>query len=359
MRHVLSVLCSLFSIICLLPSCREVPTVYYDETLRFDSGVYVLCEGNMGTNKATIDYYDLRRDTLIRNIYPLVNPRVVFELGDVGNDIAIYGGKLYAVVNCSHKVEVMTTQCRRLTSITIPNCRSLAFSGRYAYVSSYAGPVEIRPDYAQRGYVARLDTATLRVVDTCLVGYQPNDVVAHGGYLYVANSGGYMAPNYDSTVSVIRLSDFTEVARIPVAINLDALCLDSVHGYLYVTSQGDYMSHPMATYRIHLSDRRVEQMPFIGSGMSLVGDSLYFYSYTFADAAYGIYDTGRDQLVPFVPSYTRPVPHGIYADPCRDRVYLTFSPSYTNPGYLGVYTRSGQLISTHRTGDIPAHMAGL
>ena len=67
-------------------------------------GFYVLNEGNMGSNKCTIDYMDYFTGLYARNIYPERNPTVVKELGDVGNDIAIYGSKLYAVINCSHKV---------------------------------------------------------------------------------------------------------------------------------------------------------------------------------------------------------------------------------------------------------------
>lgn len=61
----------------------------------------------MGSNKCTLDYLDYVNGYYIRNLYSERNPNVVKELGDVGNDIQIYGSKLYVVVNCSHKVEVL------------------------------------------------------------------------------------------------------------------------------------------------------------------------------------------------------------------------------------------------------------
>ena len=61
----------------------------------------------MGSNKCTLDYYDALTGKYIRNIYAERNPGVVKELGDVGNDLQIYDGKLWAVINCSHFVEVM------------------------------------------------------------------------------------------------------------------------------------------------------------------------------------------------------------------------------------------------------------
>ena len=73
-----------------------------------------------------------------------------------------------------------------------------------SYVSSYAGPVKIDPN-ARLGYVARVDTTTLTVKDTCVVGYQPEEMVIVGNKLYVANSGGYRVPNspFSSAKSVV------------------------------------------------------------------------------------------------------------------------------------------------------------
>ena len=52
---------------------------------------------------------------------------VIKELGDVGNDLQIYGSKLYAVLNSSHKVEVMDARTLvRIGQIDIPNCRYMS-----------------------------------------------------------------------------------------------------------------------------------------------------------------------------------------------------------------------------------------
>ena len=91
-------------------------------------GFFLLNEGNMGSNKATLDYFDYATGIYTKNIYAERNPGVVKELGDVGNDLQIYGGKLYAVINCSHFVEVMDVRtARHITQISIPNCRYIAF----------------------------------------------------------------------------------------------------------------------------------------------------------------------------------------------------------------------------------------
>jgi len=141
-----------------------------------------LTRGTWGSNKATLDFLDFKRGVYRRNIYAEINPTVPKEMGDVGNDIAIYGSRLYAVINCSNKIEVMNARTtKRIGQVEIPNCRYIQFHGRYAYVTSYAGPVTIDPHYEQLGYVAKVDTATLEVVDRCLVGFQPDELEIVGG----------------------------------------------------------------------------------------------------------------------------------------------------------------------------------
>ena len=140
-------------------------------------GFYLLNEGNMGSNKSTLDYFDYTTGNYHRNIYGYANPNVPMELGDVGNDLKIYGGKLYAVINCSNKIEVMDKfTAKRVGKIEIPNCRYINFYEGYAYVTSYAGPVEINQNYEQIGYVAKIDTATFEIIDRCLVGFQPDEI---------------------------------------------------------------------------------------------------------------------------------------------------------------------------------------
>ena len=131
------------------------------------TGFYLLNEGNMGSNKATLDYMDYGEGKYHRNIFARANPSQVKEMGDVGNDLGIYGNKLWCVINCSNKIDVLDKNTAvKVGQVDVPNCRFIKFHGGYAYVTSYAGPVTIAPAYKQRGYVAKIATATLTVVDT-------------------------------------------------------------------------------------------------------------------------------------------------------------------------------------------------
>ena len=138
--------------------------------------------------------------------------------------------------------------------------------------------MQIAPD-ARIGYVAKIDTVSLQVVDECIVGYQPEEMAIVGDKLYVANSGGYRVPNYDRTVSVIDLKTFTEEKKIDVAINLHRIQPDN-YGNLYVSSRGDYYEIPSKTFIIDTSTDEVtyefEDLP--NTHMTLCRDSLFLYS---------------------------------------------------------------------------------
>jgi DNA-binding beta-propeller fold protein YncE len=363
-----------------LAGCRHdelvVPTEYDiindvpdpDTSIR---GFYLVNEGNMGSNKCTLDYFDYFTGLYARNFYAERNPNVIKELGDVGNDIGIYGSKLYVVVNCSHKVEVLDSRTgTRLGQVDIPNCRYVRFYRGKAYVSSYVGPVLIDPD-APKGAVYEVDTTSLKVTRKVSVGYQPEEMEIVDDYMYVANSGGYRVPNYDNTVSVIQIVDFKQVQQIPVGINLHRLKKDR-YNKLWVTSRGDYQSRPS---RMYVMDKRrgynqmivTDTLPFGVSNMAIRGDSLYFYStewnnYTQSNTiTYGIVDVRTKRLVSdnFITDGTEKeitIPYGIAVHPETGDILVTDAKNYVSSGTLYCFDRQGRKKWSVRTGDIPAHI---
>lgn len=364
-------------------ACREielvVPTEYellpgvpIDPDAR-PAGMYLLNEANMGSNKSSIDYVDFRNAYYVRNIYAERNPEVVKELGDVGNDIQIYGNKLYAVINCSHKVEVMDVRtCKRIGQVDIPNCRYIRFAKGKAYVSAYVGPVAIDPN-AQLGAVYEVDTASLAVTRKVTVGYQPDELEVLGEYLYVANSGGYRAPDYDSTVSVVEIYGMKQIQKIPVGINLHRIRKDR-YGKLWVTSRGDYNTIPSRLYVLDRKDKNSKEMVVKDtldipcSEMYIQGDSLYFYSVEWNKqterntVTYGIIDVRTGQLVTdhFITDGTEQdivIPYGICVHPTTGDIYVTDAKNYVSSGVLHCYDRHGKKKWSVRTGVIPAHMA--
>lgn len=331
-------------------------------------GFFLLNEGNMGSNKASLDFYNAETGHYLRNIYPSRNPGVVKELGDVGNDLAVYGRKLYAVINCSHYVEVMDARtARHVGSIDLLNCRYLAFHGDKAYISSYAGPVQIDPD-ARPGKVVEVDTARLQITREVVVGYQPEEMVVSRGKLYVANSGGYRFPNYDRTVSVIDLETFQVVKTIEVAINLHRMEVDRF-GRIYVSSRGDYAQTQPDVYVIDSgTDQVTGRLGVPASELCLSGDSLYLTSVAWSnethrnEVSYAVYDVVREQVVSrnFIADGTDreiQIPYGLAVNPDTKEIYVTDAKDYVTPGTLYCFSPQGYLQWKVSTGDIPAHFA--
>lgn len=370
-------------ILLVITSCREdelvVPTEYdiIPDTPAPDSrirGFYLVNEGNMGSNKCTLDYLDYFTGLYARNFYAERNPNVIKELGDVGNDIGIYGSKLYVVVNCSHKVEVLDAHSGvRIGQVDIPNCRYVRFHRGKAYVSSYVGPVLIDAN-APKGAVYQVDTLSLKVTGKVSVGYQPEEMEIIDDYMYVANSGGYRAPNYDNTVSVIQMIDFKQVEQIPVGINLHRLKKDK-YKKLWVTSRGDYQTRPSRLYVMEKKpgyNRMVvtDTIPVACSNMAFFGDSLYYYAtewnnYTASNTiSYGIINIRTKEVVStnFITDGTEKditIPYGIAIHPETGDIFVTDAKNYVSSGTLYCFDRKGRKKWSVRTGDIPAHIAFL
>lgn len=331
-------------------------------------GMFVLNEGNMGSNKCTLDFLDFRSGFYTRNIYPERNPEVVKELGDVGNDLQVYGNRLYAVINCSHYVEVMDVRtARHIGSVNVTNCRYIVFAGDKAYVSSYAGPVQIDPN-ARPGKIVEFDVNTLQITREVVVGYQPEEMVIKDGLLYVANSGGYRFPNYDRTVSVVDLGTFEVVNTIDVAINLHRMRL-APDGLIYVSSRGDYYGTKSDVFVIDPEAQRViGRLGVAASEMCMDGDELYLISVEWSyvsgknEIRYTLYDTRKREILPrnFITDGTEKdisIPYGLGVNPETKEIFVSDATNYVTPGYLYCFSPEGKLKWKVRTGDIPAHFA--
>lgn len=370
-HHVLLLLT--LSAMAVLGACRkgtgvipgEETQVGEPDTLR--NGFYLLNEGNMGMNLATLDYYDRGTGVYKSNIYSEINPTATKEMGDVGNDINIYGSKLYAVINMSDKVEVLDVHsAKRIGQITIRNCRYITFYKGKAYISSYAAALDDAS--AGAGFIAEVDTATLQILRTVTVGRQPEEMAIVGDKLYIANSGGYSPPRYERTVSVVDMNTFTEVKRIDVAINLHRVKADK-YGDIYVTSRGDRYNIRSKLYVIDSKKDIVkDSFALAASNLSIAGDSAYVCSVDWNDinnnntVSYAIINVKDETKVTdnFITDGTDKqikTPYGIAVDPENGDIYVTDGKEYLLPGTLYCFSKAGKKKWSVTTGNIPAHFA--
>lgn len=328
----------------------------------FEKGVYVLNEGNMGANKASLDFLDLKNDEFYSDVFTRNNPEAILSLGDAGNDLQIHRQCLYAVINGSNKVEIMTaTAARRLGQVNVDSPRAIAFDSHgNAYVSSFVGPAADLP----KGSVVRFDVATMQITGTVGVGVAPEEMVVIGDSLYVANSYNYDSGIYDNTISIIDLNTFTLVGSIEVAPNMHHLRLDS-DGNMWVNSRGNYADILPALYRVSRQGKEwiAEKTEAQCSNFAISGDTIYMYSQTWdADwnASYS-YSTLNTKTMAIGPCFIKDAsaiktPYAIGVSPAGD-IYITDAKNYTSSGTLRRYSKEGTLRQMYTTGDLPGHIA--
>jgi hypothetical protein len=333
-----------------------------DATVR---GLYLVNEGNMNMNKASLDYVDFTSGLYRRNIYSQANPQITKGLGDVANDVGVYGSKLYVVVNGSNKVEVMDVKTgRRLGQIDLLNPRYLTFNKGRAYVSAYLG--QIGDPQAPKGIVAEIDTLTLKETRRTEVGRQPEEMAVVGAKLYVANSGGYSPEQYERTISVVDLARLKETSTIDVAINLHRLKADK-YGDLYVTSRGDTKDIQSKLYVVSTQTAQVKKVFNISAGNLVIDEDIaYVYNAEFNSStglntvSYSMLNVKDDILLPtkFINDGSNiEVPYGIAVHPVTKDVFVSDATDHVTPGVLYCFDRDGKKKWSVQTGDIPAQFA--
>ncbi|MDR0332549.1 MAG: YncE family protein [Dysgonamonadaceae bacterium] len=369
----LSALLAILAVI--LPGCRKEDFIIPEEVDRIPvqnaaqlKGFYLLNEGNMNMNKASLDFIDFEEGLYRRNIFGQANPNAVLGLGDVGSDIGVYGSKLYAVINNSNKIEVMDMRtAQRIGVIDVKNVRYITFANGRAYVSAYGGEVQLGGS-SPNGFIAEIDTATLQITRTVEAGRQPEELATIGNQLFVANSGGYDPVNYETTVSVIDLTTFTETKRIEVAPNLHRLRATD-YGDLYVSSRGDHFTIPSRLFVIDTQTHSIKHTFDIAcTNLAISGDTAYIIGAEFSyltnkwEVNYSMINVRTHTLLTgsFLPQSIIDIiqiPYGIAIDPYSGFIYITDARDYVSPGILYCVDPNGSVMFSIRTGDIPAHFA--
>ena len=251
--------------------------------------LFVLNEGQMGSNNASLDMLRISDANYITGVFKKMNPSEGASLGDVGNDIAVIGDEIWIAVNNSGIVEVLSAKDEtELAAIQVPMPRCLAYDDNYVYVSSWNGAVAVYgPDWSvdaeksknPRGAVYRIDRKTKKLDGKGVeVGYQPEGLAVCKGKLYVANSGGIAsslppAYSYDKTVSVIDAGTFVLEKSIDAEINLQKVFADS-KGNVYINSFGNYYSIHSGLWQIK-SDGSVHKVADYASYVAFHDDTVY------------------------------------------------------------------------------------
>lgn len=313
------------------------------------SGIYILNSGKEGSNNTVLSYFDVAKRELSANVFELANGK---KLGDTGNDIIIYGSKMYIAVTGSSRVFVTDLKGYLLKEIAVEG-ESANLSPRKLIAAK--GKVYVS---FMEGYVGAIDTAGYNV-QTVKVGPMPEGLAYANNKIYVANSDGYnYQAGYGTTVSVIDVSSFTVKKTIEVANNPQTLYAVS-DSKVYLISLGDYGEIPEKLQKINTNTDTVTEIPDIEpTDMAIGKDGIaYILSKEYdekwnAVASYTSFDTVKDKVIGELVS-SADVPNGytIFTDKVTGDIYIGTS-DYISSGDLYVVTPDGQVVTKFDTGGL-------
>jgi YVTN family beta-propeller protein len=308
-------------------------------------GIFILNEGSMGGNNAGLSFYDSETKEVMRDI-------LNGKLGDTGQDIIAYGGKLYIAVNKSGYIKVINLHSQPSTVQSI----QLKENGKTIeprYLASYGGKVYVTTSDPDKGNVVRIDTTTLTVEAMTKVGSWPEGIAALNGKLYVAN-GGHGAGN---TVSVVDIAQFKEEKTIEVGVNPYIIRADQ-YGDLYLSYQGNFYDNLGGLLRIDETNTVTNLNIPANKNFTIVDDLLYFFGGTYnadysVNNTFGVFNVKTEKLTsdPIIADGTPiTVAYGIGVNPKTKEVYISDSDSYTDPGTIYVFGTDGKKKQSFKAG---------
>ncbi len=340
----------LLSVSVTLVSCSKSPVQSSSSVLQNASAVYVLNQGIYGQGNSTLTAYYPDSNTSANNVFKSVNGA---NLGDTGNDIAIFNGKAYMVINNSDKIEVMDASTDR--------------SQGTIYFTSGTSPyrMAVYPDQSA-GFVTDLYTNTVSVVnlltnsivtaDTIPVGANPYGIAYTSGEVFVANSG-YGAGN---SVTVIDAATRKAVKTITVGLGPTEVEPDG-GGNVWVACPGNY-GDIGKVFIINASTNSVTDSIDTGTplpsftGRTLAIDSQRDAAYLIADSTVIKLDTKTDQI-----SNSHFINGNFYAisvDEATGNIFVADAKDYKSDGEVYIYSSDGQFTNrSFATGINPGSMA--
>jgi len=310
------------------------------------AGVYILDQGGQDLPNSALTYYDYTTKTLTPDIFSLVNGR---PLGNLANDVEIYGSKMYITVDKSGTVEVLNAKtAKSIKQVKFLNAdstskepRSIAFYNGNAYISLYNGTVAV------------MDTITYTISKYITVGNDPEQMAVANGKLYVANSGGLNYPNVDSTLSVINLSTSTVTKTIAVGADPYAVSADA-NGNVYVTAYGVYPTSNSSLTIINSStDAVTSKKDFTGGPFAINGNNAFYIDVDYTVKMFNLktFVSTTTNFISDGTSFT--APFAIATDPLSGEVFVTDAKNYTSNGLIYAFDKTGKKEYSLTTGINP------
>jgi hypothetical protein len=364
-----------FALFMALASCKKdkmaSKTNTPAEAANQETGLYVLNAGNvsLGSTSGTLTYYNFVSKATVPDQYNAANGTA---LGCSGNDIEIYGSKMYIVVTLLNAVDVVDAKTNKLIKQVsfVPNNwvnpAPLPMQGKEPrYIAFYKGNAFVS---CNDGTVTVIDTATLAITKNIQVGANnfPQGLVVANGKLYIA-APGYEADitNTVFAVDLITLSVTKTITVIPDPENL----VTDAYSNVYVTSaftddfNGGTLSTGGFTVINSQADTARSEIPtttgvfeynMTAIPIAVTGDFVYYLAGQNNKIA--VFNAKTQTLVSsnFIADGTSLIyPTAIAANAATGEIYITDAKDLTSNGSLYAFDKTGKLEYTLTTGINP------
>lgn len=349
--------------------------------------ILLLNEGNWQTDNGRLTYFVDGK--IVSNQWFRDNNKS--KLGDTPNDIIQVNPDVIAIaINWSNIIQFINTDGKAIAATEdVPNNRCLATDGSYLYVTSYGHECgdRSRGFYAEfeKGYVAKIDLKTYKIVAATEVGYEPEGIAYYNGKLFVANSGGYAFQEdheYESTVSVINASTMQVVKTIDTGCKNLYGGMSQSGKYLLINSCGDFYETMPCSVILDcekaLTDEPCFKVLDVVSSYSTPAFDRKFYAigaaFSYIEGGYAMSYSTIDPAAAFnggnAISHSLPgtlvadiekfaTPYGIYVNPHTGYIYATDAAGNVEGGKLYQWDPSGKLLGSYDVYINPGHFLAL
>ncbi|GAB5408146.1 MAG: hypothetical protein BalsKO_05110 [Balneolaceae bacterium] len=307
-------------------------------------------EGNFGTGNATITNYILENSTATDGVFLSANGS---GLGDIVQSVQWINGKFYIVVNNSQK-------------IVIADPSNFMQTGQISFGEG-SSPREIVKVSDTKAYVTDLfgsavysvNLENLTVAETTIgVGKNPDRIITHNGFAYVANNGF----GSDSTIFKIDISSDAVVDTFIVSRGPAGMVVDTENTLWVVCTgySGDFdddfnivpgTSRPGGLYGIDLNTGSTVAFSELASADSDIAldeeDEVIFIN----SGGVRVFNLENNTFSPdtLIPGFF----YAMGYEKISNSLYLADAKDFSSAGEVNIYTNSGVQTGSFDTGIIP------
>ncbi len=327
-----------FLLLFLFYSCEENNK---KDEVSYDFNIWVLNEGLWNMNNSSITGYHSETKKVLSDFFMQENKR---SLGDIANDIIIYGSKAYVAVTGSGLIDVINIYTgKSIRQIPILDedaknrqARCLASHKNKIYVCCFDGTL------------VRIDTNTLKVEKVVKIGENPDGICVVDNKLYVSNSGGLNYPNYDSTLSVIDINSLKELKKITLSIN-PTLIKANDKKEIFVLSLGNYSDRDACLQKIDTkTDELIKTYDFPISNFDIYKELLYFYYIDNQNASFHlqVFDWQSETMLThslIKDNIKIKMPYALNINPKNGNIFISDALDYQSKGDVHCFDKNGKL----------------